>query len=107
MSKSIDGYETKLTSPVRAIFRALFKRKFLGGPMSAGFKLPARAQALLIPGPTDLAKGVADIRRAINRLKTESDRAISPVLGPLTSDEWNQLHCRHSELHLGFLVPIE
>ncbi len=107
MEKSIDGYTTELPAPVRAVFRLLLKNKFLNKPMSAGFQLPKGAQAELIPGSTGLDEGLEDIRRAIKRLQTESKRAPSPVLGPLTRDEWNQLHCRHSELHLSFLIPVD
>ncbi len=106
-NKSIDGYQTQLPSPVRLVFRVLLKNKFLNQPMTAGFKLPAKAQAELVPGATPLEQGLNDIRRALGRLDLESQRAPSPVLGPLTRDEWNQLHCRHAELHLSFLVPVD
>jgi hypothetical protein len=36
-------------------------------------------------------------------LKTEPRRKPSPLFGELTIDEWNQLHCRHAELHLSFI----
>jgi hypothetical protein len=107
MSKSIDGNQNGLPAPVRLVFRVLFKNKFLHQPMSAGFKLPKAAQAELYPGSFGLDEGLRDIRQAIKRLKTESNRALSPVLGPLTREEWNELHCRHAELHLSFLVPVE
>jgi hypothetical protein len=107
MEKSIDGYSSQLPAPLRALFRVLFKSKFLNKPMSAGFKLPKGAQVELVPGPTGLDEGLEGIRRAIKRLQTESHRAPSPVLGPLTRDEWNLMHCRHSELHLSFLIPVD
>jgi hypothetical protein len=107
MKKSIDGYQNGLPAPVQWIFRVLFKKKFLHHPMSAGFKLPKGAQAELVPGLCDLDRGLRDIRQAITRLKMEPSRARSPVLGPLTPDEWNELHCRHAELHLSFLVPVD
>lgn len=31
----------------------------------------------------------------------------SPLLGAITHDEWVALHCRHAELHFGFIVPGE
>jgi Protein of unknown function (DUF1569) len=107
MEKSIDGYSALLPAPLRAVFRLLFKNKFLNKPMSAGFKLPKGAQVELVPGPTGLEEGLQGIRRAIKRLQAESHRAPSPVLGPLTRDEWNLMHCRHSELHLSFLIPVD
>ncbi len=47
-----------------------------------------------------------NLRQAIHRLQTEEKRAPNPVLGKLTREEWDRLHCRHAELHLSFLVPI-
>ncbi|MFO0951858.1 MAG: hypothetical protein U0835_12045 [Isosphaeraceae bacterium] len=58
-----------------------------------------------MPPPTSDADGFAAIRRGIHRLKTETHRKPSPLLGPLTVGEWNQLNCRHCELHLSFIVP--
>jgi Protein of unknown function (DUF1569) len=108
MNKSIDGFVTRPPLVVRVIVRWFFKRRFLTKPMSAGFKLPAEAMAELgAPPTTNLDEGFQSIRHAIKRLKTEPTRAPSAVLGPLTADEWEQLHCRHCELHLSFLVPAD
>jgi Protein of unknown function (DUF1569) len=107
MEKSIDGYSSQLPAPLRVVFRTFFKNSFLNKPMSAGFKLPKGAQFELVPGTTGVEEGLQSIRRAIKRLQTESHRAPSPVLGPLTRDEWNLMHCRHSELHMSFLIPVD
>ena len=40
------------------------------------------------------------IRDRMQRLKTESNRSSPPAFGALTADEWEKVHCRHSELHL-------
>ncbi len=81
------------------------KNRFLRNPMPAGFALPKDAAAHLIPGETSWEEGIQTIRGAIQRLKSESQRMPSPFLGALTREQWDQLHCRHSELHLSFLVP--
>ena len=31
----------------------------------------------------------------------------SPVFGPMTHEEWEQLHCRHAELHFSFIHKDE
>ena len=106
MNKSIDGFANRPPAVIRFILRLIFRRRFLTKTMSAGFKLPAKAHAELVPpAATTLEEGLQGVRRAIKRLKTETKRAPNAVLGPLSIDEWNQLHCRHSELHLSFLVP--
>jgi hypothetical protein len=107
MNHCIDGFKTRLPWPMRMVLGLFFKRRFLSKPMPPGFKLNAKAAAELIPGPLPLEPGLASIRQALQRLKTETKRVPSPFLGPLTLDEWTQLHCRHCELHLSFLVPVE
>jgi hypothetical protein len=107
MHKSIDGFQTRPPWIIRFIVRVFFKGRFLNKPMSPGFKLPARAAAELIPGETTLPDGLACVREGIHRLKTDPKRAPSAVLGTLTEDEWTRLHCRHCELHLSFLIPVD
>lgn len=106
MTKSMDGFINRLPAPVRFMIRLLFKRRFLTKPMSMGFKLPGKSEAELVPPATTLDDGLQSIRYAIKRLQKENKRAPNAVLGPLTVEEWNQLHCRHAELHLSFLVPV-
>jgi hypothetical protein len=106
MTKSIDGFQRRLPWPLRFVFGLFFKRKLLAQPMRSGFQLPAKAAAELAPPATSLEEGLQSIRQAIDRLQMEAHRVPSPFLGPLTRDEWDQLHCRHAELHLSFLVPV-
>lgn len=107
MNKSIDGFEQKAPKIVRFFIRLFMKRRFLTKTMAPGFKLPRRAQAELVLPPVTLEEGVANFRRAFERLQKESPHAAHPALGVLTPEEWQQLHCRHSELHLSFLVPVD
>src|SRR5260370_30817770 len=104
MNKSIDGFDRLLPWPIRLIAIIFIKRKFLTRPMKPGFQLPAKAAAELVPPPTTLEDGLLTIRQALDRLLVESKRSPSAFLGPLTRDEWDRLHCRHSELHLSFLI---
>ncbi|MGE0605679.1 MAG: DUF1569 domain-containing protein [Pirellulales bacterium] len=103
MNAAIDGADFKAPWIIRLLV-PLFKRKLLAGPMPPGFKLPKRA-ASFMPCETDTAAGFAALRQAIHRLRTENHRELSPVFGSLTLDEWINLHCRHCELHLSFIVP--
>ena len=70
--------------------------------MPAGFNLP-RMAADLLPPPTSTEEGRQSLRQALRRLLTETNRAVHPLFGPMTVEEWTQLHCRHAELHLSFL----
>jgi hypothetical protein len=106
MNGSIDGTPKMMPAIMQLMIRLLFKRRFLNRRMPAGFKLPANS-SILIPSQTSWEEGLKDIRRALQRLRSESARKPHPALGPLTRDEWDKVHCRHAELHLSFLVPAE
>jgi hypothetical protein len=104
MNGSIDGTEFRFAWPLRLLGR-LLKRRILTKGMTPGFQLKGRAADVLVPPPTSWEEGLHTFRQAVHRLQTESKREPSPFLGALTREEWDQLHCRHSELHLSFLVP--
>jgi hypothetical protein len=103
---SIDGFPFHLPAPVRFLFRLFLKRVVLNKPMSAGFRLPQKAAKQLVPSPIGQEEGLQNLRQAIRRLQAEEKRAPNPVVGKLTREEWDKLHCRHAELHLSFLVPL-
>jgi hypothetical protein len=101
----LDGAPLKGSWIIR-IFGWFIKNRFLRNPMSAGFKLSDDfAKHLVPPAEVSWEDGVQAIRVAIARMKAESQRHPSPFLGELTREQWDQLHCRHSELHLSFLIP--
>jgi hypothetical protein len=107
MDKSVDGFVYRMPAVARLFLRLLLKRRFLTKPMAAGIKPPSKLMTELGPPPTRLEEGLQCVRQAIGRLRTETKRASHPVIGTLTANEWEQLHCRHSELHLSFLVPMD
>jgi len=107
MDKSIDGFTNRPPAVIRFFLRLLFKRRFLTKSMSPGFKLPERAVGELVPASTTLEEGLDSIRRGLGRLQSETRRSPHPAIGALTLEEWNQVHCRHAELHLSFLIPVE
>jgi hypothetical protein len=73
--------------------------------MPPGFRLKGQQAAALLPPPTSWEEGLHLFREAVRRQQTETARGPNPFLGPMTREQWEQLHCRHAELHLGFLVP--
>jgi hypothetical protein len=105
MTASLDGFKSRPPWFIRLIGK-LVKKKMLTKPMSAGFQLPKNAATEFIPGPIEWDDALGQLRIAIRRLKTESKREPSSFLGVLTRKEWDQMHCRHAELHLSFLVPV-
>jgi hypothetical protein len=100
---SIDGSNIRLPWYLKLI-GPLLKKKLLRGPMSAGVKLPASVARVMVPGPTSTDEGMTALRAAIARQESETSRAASPFLGPMTREEWDRLHLNHAALHLSFLV---
>jgi len=103
---SIDGFPFLMSAPFRFVLGMLMKRRFLNNPLPTGFQLPKKA-ADLIPAEIDSFEASKLLAKAVERLKIENQRSPHPALGKLTIDEWNALHLRHAELHLGFVLPIE
>jgi hypothetical protein len=84
----------------------LFKKRMLSRPMPAGFQLPVEAARVLIPEEEcEMHEVLRHLRSSVMRSLATTHRYPSPVLGPLTREEWDQLHCRHAELHFSFFIP--
>ena len=103
---SLDGFGFEMPWAMRLLARPM-RRRFLRKPPPAGIRFPKRAASVLDPPQVDPQQGLTMLREAAARLKHEPQRHPSPVFGELSVEEWNQLHCRHAELHLGFAVPDE
>jgi hypothetical protein len=105
MDLAVEEAKFKVPLMVRIIV-PLFKKRILNGTMPAGFKLKQDAAKHLVPmEPVSTEVGLQQLEAAVERQRREPNRAKSPILGRLTAAEWNQLHCRHAELHLSFFVP--
>lgn len=100
IESSIDGSGFKLPWPMRVIFTLLMKKKYLQGALPAGFKAPSKFQPAHIP--TDQA--VVNLRKAVDRMNSETTRVMHPAFGNITHEEWDQFNLRHCELHMSFTV---
>lgn len=104
MNYSIDGFPFQFPWLLRKVLAKVMKRRFLTKPLSSGFKTPSYASAV-VPEPVSVAEGFAELKAAIERLGSETQRALHPELERLTAAEWEQFHLRHAELHMSFAVP--
>ena len=104
MDASIDGVEWKMSWIKRLIGQYLFKRKILEGGMPAGYQLPAPVAERLVASETTTEAGLMALESAIQRLEGTSERKPHGFFGPMDADEWTQLHLRHAELHLSFIL---
>ncbi len=103
MHDCIDGIDFTLPWYMRVVGR-LARGWVLTHTPPAGFQLRGSAANALIPPPVDLEEGLGILRDGVRRLQTETQRHASPLIGRLTADQWNQVHCRHAELHFSFIV---
>jgi hypothetical protein len=105
MKLALDGADFRVPFYIRW-FAPLLKKKMLRSPMKPGFQLPQNAPKVLMPsGSVSTQEGLDDLRKTIERMNREPQRHPSPIFGRMTKEEWDQLQCRHSELHLSFFVP--
>ena len=104
MDMSIDGFGFGMPLHLRLAGK-LLKNRFLTKGFPTGVKLGGRT-AVMIPDTVSDEQGYEHLCRSIERCQNETKRAPSPLLGKLSSDEWEQLHVRHAELHLSFAQPL-
>jgi len=103
---SVEGFTFSVPFPLRVVGK-LIKNRSLTKGLPSGLKVPAKAQDAFIP-PVDLTFDTAVKRLAetIEKAKQRKMTQVSPIFGKLSHEQWVQLHCRHAELHFGFLTPI-
>ncbi len=100
---SLEGYSFMLPWIVRKLIgRPMLKRILTSRSMKAGSRT--------IPGsvfepPEDEHAAVAEARELVQRLKQADQVHPSPMFGPLTLSECEQLHTGHAAHHLSFLIP--
>jgi hypothetical protein len=91
---------------LRLIGRAI-RRQALVRPLKPGVRPPGRFAQAFMPGPdVTLAAAREHLREQIRLARVPGSMAQpSPVFGPLNHEQWVQMHCRHAEMHLSFIVP--
>ncbi len=104
---SIDGFPFSVPLPLR-ILGPMLKKRVLdpdrGFP--TGVKFPKAGRTALEPNTISDEEGLAKLQAGLDRLKAEPGRARSPLLGSLSREEWDMLHCNHAALHLSYLLPV-
>lgn len=102
INNSIDGFSNQAPLFIRIV------GPFLKGgalkKMRAGIKLPPAAEKSSFPAAASPEEALKQLRLAIGRCKLERMNAKHPAFGKMTHDEWVQLHLRHSELHLSYVI---
>jgi hypothetical protein len=104
-NNSIDGFPFTFPWYLRTA-ATLFKGRLMKGSMPAGFKLPGAKAGAMLPPETPTEEGLAELRAAVARLQREPHRAIHPLFGAISREEWDRVHLKHASLHMSFLVPV-
>jgi hypothetical protein len=81
------------------------KKGMLQKPMRRGVRIPKVPGGTLGTEVLPLQEGFARLKEALEKLKTTPPTQPHALLGPLSHEEWVAAHCRHSEMHMGFLHP--
>ncbi len=101
---SIDGFPATAPWYVRRAGR-LFKKRALRGPMPPGFNFGPKMPFLAPDEDVTWAAAVELLRANAHRARTQEMSVASPILGPMTHEDWTRFHCRHAELHFSFMHP--
>ena len=103
IDKSIDGFGVKAPLHIRLVLRAI-KGRTLRNPIKPGFQLPEFMAAILPADDVTWTEATEHFRATMVRIADGATMSYpSPAFGKMTHDQWVQLHCRHAELHLGFI----
>ena len=101
----VDGKPFFVPWWMRVLGRVYLRRRLLR-EFPSGFKLPRRAEAMLVPQEElSFDEGIERLRAGLARLAETDQRIPHPVVGKLSVDQWDTFHLRHAELHLSFFVP--
>jgi hypothetical protein len=81
----------------------LIKSRSLRSPLKPGMKTVDSFQP---PAGLSLDDALAAFREEIRVASRPGAMSHpSPLFGPMTHEQWEQLHCRHAEHHFGYIVP--
>jgi hypothetical protein len=106
MHAGFDGFGFTIPTEVQAFAKA-HKVELFAGHMRPGTKLPPAGEARFIPACCTPQEGLSELEAAVARLQAGAPQQEHPYLGELSAPEWVSLHCRHAELHLGFMLGGE
>ncbi len=104
MTASIDGFGFQAPWFARWLIAPFIKNSLLIKPMRAGFQLPKNATSIIPDSTVAPEEGLRQLKAAVERLSHETPTAPHPFLGKMASEEVMQLHLRHSELHMSFIL---
>ncbi len=102
---SIDGFPVpKAAIPMRILGR-LMRNAAITKPLRPGIKFSKKFSFLSPDREVAWDDAAQQLRQAIGRLDSDRMTKRSPIFGKLSPEQWEQLHCRHAEMHFSFMHP--
>jgi hypothetical protein len=99
---SFDGVPFKVPFIAKLFMRPM-KNRMLYKPMHAGSRIPKLPNGTVGQDPIPFDEAEAKFKKNLTRIKNECPKLPNALFGPMTHDEWINLHLRHAELHLSFM----
>ena len=100
------GFDFKVPLPMKLIGRTLKLFGMHTKSIKPGINPPAKVAAAFAPPPdVTLEMALAKLRDEVQHAKSHGMNHPSPLFGSLSNVTWVQVHCRHAELHHGFVHP--
>lgn len=85
----------------------LLKNRFTKRSFNPGIKMPAKLAEHFVAKPdTTMDQAIAMLQDAIAKRQAQGYIPASPLFGKLTEQQWDQLHCRHAEMHFGLIQRV-
>ncbi len=114
LAKSFDSSvrESEAVLPIwrRAIARIL-KPFMLHFGLPAGIRIESISEVAareFLPGEgIAMERGLRELQRAIAQLSAQEMSAKHNCFGSMSPRDWERMHCRHAELHLRLLIPLD
>jgi len=106
LNACLAGFTFKAPFFMRLIAGTFMKKKFIYGGIPAGFQIPKSGAGQFTPDPgISTEQAAAELRQAIQRVKSATPQQKHPIFGALTRDQWENFNLRHAETHLSFAIP--
>lgn len=82
----------------------LLRNRFTKRAFNPGIKVPAKLAAHFVADSSVTADQAVELfEQAVAKRQAQGYIPASPLFGKMTEQQWEQLHCRHAEMHFGLI----
>ena len=107
LQASVEGYPFQVPWWMKLV-GPLMKKSMTTKAMSSGYNAP-KAVAIemepqnIDPALTAMGPALALLEEWVGKAKDQGFIPRNPAFGPMTTEQWVGLHCRHAEMHFGMI----